>query len=155
LANIDEAATIASVLREAFAEYKPLYTAEAFATTTPAAEQIRERWNEGPVWIARLGDRALGTVAAVPKSGAVYVRSMGVRPGARGLGVGCLLLAQVEGFAKEQGCLRMFLSTTPFLHRAIRLYERFGFVRTDDGPHALLGTPLFTMEKALNAPDAS
>ncbi len=33
--------------------------------------------------------------------------------------------------------------------RAIALYERYGFRRTDDGPSALFGTPLFTMVKTL------
>ena len=75
------------------------------------------------------------------------IRSMSVRPEARGKGVGGRLLEQVEGFARQQGCKRMFLSTTPFLHQAIRLYEQFGFVQTDEDPHALQGTPLFTMEK--------
>ena len=37
--------------------------------------------------------------------------------------------------------------TTPFLSSAIRLYEGFGFRRTNDGPQELLGTPLFTMKK--------
>src|SRR5260370_227302 len=44
----------------------------------------------------------------------------------------------------------MYLSTTPFLDRAIRLYERFGFQRSDEGPLDLFGTPLFTMTKRLN-----
>jgi len=41
------------------------------------------------------------------------------------------------------------LSTTPFLHPAIALYERCGFARTGEGPVDLAGTPLFTMTKAL------
>ena len=44
----------------------------------------------------------------------------------------------------------MFLSTTPFLESAIRLYEKFGFQRTSDGPLDLFGTPLFTMQKSLS-----
>jgi len=36
------------------------------------------------------------------------------------------------------------------LSRAIRVYESFGFRRTEDGPQDLFGTPLFTMEKALS-----
>jgi ribosomal protein S18 acetylase RimI-like enzyme len=44
----------------------------------------------------------------------------------------------------------MLLSTAPFLDRAIRLYERFGFRRTNEGPHDLFGTPLFSMEKVIS-----
>ena len=151
LATIGEASAIASALRGAFAEYKALYTPGAFAITTPTTEQIQNRWSEGPVWIALQGRRAVGTVAAVPKGQALYIRSMGIRPEARGQGLGRLLLEQVESFAKRQGFKQMFLSTTPFLHRAIRLYEQLGFVRTSDGPHELQGTPLFTMEKPLHS----
>lgn len=149
LATPDEADTLAALLSAAFVEYAPLYTAAGFAATTPTALQILSRWGEGPVWIARRGSRSLGTVAAVLKGQAVYVRSMAVPPEARGQGVGRLLLEQVEHFAREQGCQRLFLSTTPFLQRAIRLYEQFGFVRTREGPIELHGTPLFTMEKRL------
>jgi len=74
---------------------------------------------------------------------------MAVVPAARGQSVGELLLRQVESYATERGYARLVLSTTPFLHRAIRLYEKFGFTRNGDGPHELAGTPLFTMEKIL------
>ena len=47
-----EASSIASVLRQAFEEYESFYTPDAFAATTPTSEQIRERWSEGPVWVA-------------------------------------------------------------------------------------------------------
>lgn len=59
----------------------------------------------------------------------------------------------VQDFAAAQECKRLYLSTTPFLTRAIALYERLGFVRTDAGPHDLYGTPLFTMEKMLAGSD--
>jgi GNAT superfamily N-acetyltransferase len=78
---------------------------------------------------------------------------MAVLPEARGHDIGELLLEHVERYAREQGCKRMYLSTTPFLDRAIRLYERWGFRRDDAGPHALYGTPLFTMVKTLEQID--
>ena len=150
----DEAAAVAALLRAAFAEFEPLYTPAAFAATTPTAEQLRARWAEGPVWVARLADRALGTAAAALTDRGLYVRSMAVLPEARGRGVGRgvgrLLLEQVESYARQHGCARLVLSTTPFLRRAIALYERFGFVRTADGPDELRGTPLFSMAKALD-----
>src|SRR5947209_10778690 len=64
--------------------------------------------------------------------------------------VGYALLLKVEEFAAASGCRRLHLSTTPFLARAIRLYEEYGFRRIDEGPHDLFGTPLFTMEKSLS-----
>ena len=100
-------------------------------------------------WVALQDDQVLGTAAVVPKSEGLYIRGMAVLPAARGRHTGWLLLVQMEDFAVQNGLRRLFLSTTPFLTQAIRLYERFGFRRIAAGPHDLLGTPLFTMEKAL------
>lgn len=142
-----DAEGIEALLREAFVEYRASYTAEAFAATTPAAGQIRSRMDEGPVWVAVLGGVTVGTVSVVARGEALYVRGMAVLPASRGRRVGEALLSRVEEFAAAQGCGRLWLSTTPFLARAIRLYERAGFRRSDEGPHELFGTPLFTMEK--------
>jgi GNAT superfamily N-acetyltransferase len=144
-----DAEAVAKALFASFVEYESLYTREGFATTTPNAEQILARMREGPVWIAFRQAAALGTVSAVVKGESLYMRGMGVLPAARGLRVGARLLACVERWASRQGCARVFLSTTPFLSAAIRLYESSGFRRTDEGPHDLSGTPLFTMEKTI------
>lgn len=148
-AALAEVAAIAALLQAAYLAYEPQYTPAAFAATTPTADQIQKRWHEGPVWVASQADRLGGTVAAVPQTLSLYVRSMAVHPTARGQSIGKTLLNHVEGYARAQGCNRLYLSTTPFLTDAIRLYERFGFARTHDGPAALCGTPIFTMEKML------
>lgn len=145
----DDAPAIASVLQESFVEFKSLYTREGYAATTPASEQIQDRIKEGPVWVALQNDVIVGTVSVVPEGGALYIRGMAILPAARGQGIGELLLRRVESFAVEQGVSRLFLSTTPFLGRAIQLYERYGFRRNSEGPDNLFGTPLFTMEKIL------
>ncbi len=144
-----DAAAIAVVLLRAFAEYRPLYTERGFSATTPDADQILARLEEGPVWVAWKSDRLVGTVSAVEKASQCYVRGMAVLPDAAGRGIGRLLLAAVEEFAKASGARSLTLSTTPFLHRAIKLYEAFGFRRVEDGPHDLFGTPLFSMTKEL------
>ena len=148
-ADASDAAEVARVLEMAFSEYRPLYTTEAFAATTPTSERILLRLREGPVWIAREQDTIVGTVSARRDGDSIYIRGMGVLPGFRGQHIGVALLTNVEDFARIHRCRRLFLSTTPFLERATRLYERFGFRRTNDGPHDLCGTPLFTMEKLL------
>ncbi len=143
----DDVPAIASTLHRAFLEFEPLYTPEAFATTVSSADQIRLRLNEGPIWVALRGADILGTVSAVPRDDSLYVRSMAVDPAARGSGVGRELLRRVDEYAALHGFERLYLSTTPFLSDAIRLYEKCGFTRTDNGPDNLFGTPIFTMEK--------
>jgi N-acetylglutamate synthase-like GNAT family acetyltransferase len=147
----EDAPAIASVLHEAFIEYKSLYTLEGFAATVLASAQLQHRIEEGPVWVVLHHDAIVGTVSVVAKEEGLYVRGMAVLPKSRGHGIGELLLRQIESFASEQGFKRIFLSTTPFLNRAIQLYEHYGFKRIDEGPDNLCGTPLFTMEKILEA----
>lgn len=101
------------------------------------------------MWVAVRGDVVVGTVSVVPRGESLYVRGMAVLPAARGQRLGEALLQQVEEFASAHGYRRLYLSTTPFLARAIQLYERAGFSRSDEGPHELCGTPLFTMEKVV------
>src|SRR5580700_1369985 len=147
----EDAPVISAVLYESFVEFKPLYTEGGFAATALDAEQVLARMREGPVWMALREGVEVGTAAAVVKGESVYIRGMAVLPAARGWGAGTALLQLVEDWASGQGCGRLFLSTTPFLSSAIRLYERCGFRRTDDGLHDLFGTPLFTMERVLHS----
>jgi GNAT superfamily N-acetyltransferase len=160
-AVVADAVAIASVLREAFIEYEPLYTPGGFSATTPTADQIRARWSEGPVWVADQNGSILGTVGAVSKGSGLYVRSMAVLPSARGQGIAGRLLKEVEHFANGYNHTHLFLSTTPFLYDSIRLYENIGFRKhlhcterstvqvSEDETHDLSGTPLFTMVKLL------
>jgi GNAT superfamily N-acetyltransferase len=150
-AEPQDAAEVARVLRQSFLEYQDEYTPEGFAATTPDEQQVRVRMGQGPTWVALLNDAIVGTASVVEKGkGGLYVRGMAVLPLARGRGVGELLLREIEAFALRNNCIRLLLSTTPFLTCAIRLYERFGFQRTPDGPNELFGTPLFSMARALN-----
>jgi putative acetyltransferase len=149
LAGPEDAPVIAAVLHASFVEFSFLYTEGGFAATALGPEQVLIRMREGPVWVALREGAVMGTVAAVAKDESVYVRGMAVLPEARGSGAGARLLRQVEDWTRGQGLTRLFLSTTPLLDSAVRLYERSGFRPMDDGLHDLFGTPLFTMEKTL------
>lgn len=151
-AKPDDCPSIASVLYQSFVEHQSAYTEQAFAATTPTSDQIQSRLNEGPLWVAVQNGIMVGTVSAVPKGEALYIRSMAVLPTARGQNVGGSLLQQIERYARRQGCRSLFLSTTPFLTRAIRLYERYGFQRSGDSPPDLFGTPLIMMMRRLSQP---
>lgn len=149
LATAEDAPSISALLFQSFVEYESSYTPEGFAATTPGAAEVLRRISEGPVWIALSKGKLVGTVSAVPKEEALYVRGMAVLPSARGFQIGKLLMAEIERFALASGCKRLVLSTTPFLANAMALYERLGFARNAAGPDNLFGTPLFTMEKHL------
>jgi len=152
LATLEDAASISEILLQSFIEYKSKYTPDGFAATTPTVEQIKKRLTEGPVWVALLDGTLVATVSAVSHGDSLYVRGMAALPSARGHQIGKLLMDTVQDFAIARKCRRLYLSTTPFLFRAIALYERLGFIRTDEGPHDLHGTPLFTMERTLSQP---
>jgi N-acetylglutamate synthase-like GNAT family acetyltransferase len=83
-----DAPAIASVLRAAFAEYQTRYTPAAFAATTPTAEEIVRRLDEGPTWIALLQGAVAATVSVLPRGELLQVRSMAVLPEARAEGSG-------------------------------------------------------------------
>lgn len=150
-ATPDDLLSISALMHEAFIEYRPSYTDDAFAATTPQSDQLAKRMAEGPLWVAVLDDVLVGTVSALPLGDELYIRGMAVLPEVRGLGLGELLLKTVEDFALAEDYTRLTLSTTPFLLLAIKLYERFGFQRISDGPHELFGTPLFTMSKTISS----
>jgi N-acetylglutamate synthase-like GNAT family acetyltransferase len=146
-----DAAAIASVLYESFVEFRALYTEGGFAATVLDCERVLKRISEGPVWIAQREELITGTVAAVVKGRSVYIRGMAVSPSARGSGIGETLLKTVEDWASGKQFFHLFLSTTPFLHSAIRLYEKLGFRRAGEEVKDLCGTPLFTLEKVTQA----
>jgi GNAT superfamily N-acetyltransferase len=149
-ASATDAEAISVILECAFAEYKALYTSEAFLATVLSPEGIRGRIWEGPVWVAERESAIIGTVAALSSSDFVMVRGMAVHPVARGLGVAKGLLNEVEKFARRNGQEQLSLYTTPFLTQAIRLYEASGFRFTGEtaSPH---GTRLLHMQKTLDS----
>ena len=146
-ATFDDATSIVAVLVQSFIEYKAVYTAGGFAATTPDTEEVRRRMTEGPTWVAVQDSEIVGTVAVVPSGERLYIRSMAVIPSARGQNIGVKLLRHIEDFASANNYKRLFLSTTPFLSRAIKLYQQLGFVLSDQQIEDLHGTPLLRMEK--------
>ena len=145
----EDASSVSRVLYESFVEFESLYTPYAFDATTPDREEVLKRMEEGPMWVALKNEAIIGTASAIEKPKGLYIRGMAVLPIERGRKIGGMLLEHIERFAIENGCKRLFLSTTPFLDSAIKLYENFGFRRSSEGPDNMYGTPLFTMAKML------
>jgi N-acetylglutamate synthase-like GNAT family acetyltransferase len=148
-AGSQDAAAIGAVLHASFAEFVPLYSEGGYRATVLTVPEVLERLREGPVWVALVDAAVVGTVAAIERESGLYVRGMAIVPAARGAEIGRALLDRVEAYARERALPRLFLSTTPFLHRAIALYAGLGFERTTGERDDLEGTPLITFEKVL------
>lgn len=118
---------IASLILEAFLPFKEQYTPGAFEYTAATPDTIRERFAEGPMWIAYLGGEAIGTVSGLPEDERYYIRSMAVSPRAQRAGVGQKLLEALGADAMKRGYERLYLYTTFVLPGAQRLYEKNGF----------------------------
>src|SRR6476659_5456987 len=146
-ATRQDAVAVAKLLYESFADYQLLYTEKGFAATTPDADEIEQRIGKKAVWLLLVDDQVSGTVSLFPRGDELFVRSMAVKPGAQGNGIGKLLMEHAHEIAYSTGCSSITLNTTTFLLPAIRLYERFGFSRVGIGD--LYGTPLIRMAKNL------
>ena len=150
MAFADEADEIAEVILRAFGPLENDYTPESYAIVTPGADEVRTRFQEGPIWVALKDEEIVATVSVLPEPEWLYIRSMAVSPAAQGSGVGGRLLVEIEKYASENGFDRLFLYSTEFSKNAIRLYERNGYelVRYTTAEE-WFGTPGRAMEKNL------
>lgn len=81
---------------------------------------------------SQLPAQALGFVLLVPREGALEVLYLGVDPVAWGRGVASSLLHYVEEHARETGRGSLELWVIDDNERAVQVYERSGWRRTDD-----------------------
>ena len=63
LADRADAAAISEILQKAFGEIREYYTAEAFEVVTPRPAEVAGRFDEGPLWVAEIDSRIVGTVS--------------------------------------------------------------------------------------------
>src|SRR5262245_46668561 len=99
LALPSESETISDLIYEAFSPFRDEYTDGAFEYTTPKADAIRPRFDEGPIWIAELGGEKVGTVSGLPEDERFYIRSMAIKPTVQRGGIGQKLLDALESYA--------------------------------------------------------
>lgn len=141
---------IASLVFEAFEPFREEYTPDAFDYTALSAERVRERFAEGPIWIAYSGGEPVGTVSGLPEEERFYIRSMAIKPSVQRGGVGQRLLEALEAYAHEAGFEKLYLYTTFVLPGAKRLYERNGFyIVRETAPEEWYGMGGIEMEKTL------
>ncbi len=91
----------------------------------------------GFIWLAIVGDKAIGSVALLKEQEEVYeLAKMGVNADYRGKGISKLLIETCLAKAKEIKAKKIFLFSNHQLQTALKLYEKYGFhyVEVDDSP---------------------
>ena len=102
---------------------------QKFQSAAAIAEQT-EKENYIYFFIAD-GDREIGYCAVRPLEDSLFLSKLYLEEECRGRGVGQRALAQVCAVAKRLALPRVWLTVNRGNARAIRAYEKFGFVRTD------------------------
>ena len=151
-ATFQHADCILECLRSAFAPYQHHYSAAGYEDTTLTRESLLRRLDDMTVFVALdLSERVLGTIACnVMGQAEGHLRGMAVRPECQAHGIADQLLQRAESELVSQNCSRITLDTTEPLQRAMRFYERHGYVRSGV-LRDFFGMPLIEYVKVLRS----
>jgi malonyl-CoA/methylmalonyl-CoA synthetase len=148
-AQVEDVAGVAECLESAFEPFRSLYTRAAFRDTVPSPAELRERVVHMKVHVAITADGdVIGTLASSVEGEDGHLRGMAVRPAWQGRHIAEQLLRVAENDLLAAGCARITLDTTLPLQRAVRFYQRNGFIpsgRITD----FFGMPLYEYVKPL------
>jgi GNAT superfamily N-acetyltransferase len=145
-----DAEAILRCLHTAFAPFEQYYSPEGYRDTTLTEATVRERLRTMSLYVATSeGGEVIGTIGcnllSVEEG---HIRGMAVLEAWQGQGVAQALLDVVVAELRDRGCAFISLDTTAPLQRAMRFYEKNGFVRSAKvGDH--FGMPLYEYVKRL------
>jgi ribosomal protein S18 acetylase RimI-like enzyme len=138
-AGPDELDAVAATMAAAYAEYIPPSPTGPWLEYQEEVRDVRRRLGESTLIVAAEQADILGAVTYYPDgskgehtgwpAGWAAFRLLGVRPDARGRGVGRLLTAECIRRARASGCPAIGLHTTELMAVARAMYERIGFER--------------------------
>jgi peptidyl-dipeptidase Dcp len=83
------------------------------------------------LWLCEHENRVVGCLVAQHRADAVQLRYFIFLPEYRGIGLGKRLMGEFVEFMVSTGCGHAYLWTTEEQQPAVALYERFGFVLTE------------------------
>jgi ribosomal protein S18 acetylase RimI-like enzyme len=144
-ASCREHAEIRRLLHAAYVGYASAVPAEVFPVYL--ADVLDLSADGATVLVALDGAAIVGTARLLVRptsvdlpAGAAYVRGVAVRPDREGGGIARALMSGCAERARAAGATSVYLHTTSFMTRAIRLYRGLGYVRapeqdTDSGEH--------------------
>jgi len=125
--SLDARVLIAELQAELSPHYPP---------TSRHGYSVQKLIDQGVAFFVTRYDNAPAGCGGIQLFGTEYgeVKRMYVRPQFRGLGLGRLMLSHLEGYAREHDIALVRLETGIHQEAAIRLYERWGYVRVPPFP---------------------
>jgi GNAT superfamily N-acetyltransferase len=151
-ATLDDADGILTCLRAAFEPYRTQYTSAAYEDTILTENTVRQRIETMTVLLARNeAGLIIGTIGAAVQGTEGHIRGMAVVPSSQGTTAAVDLLEAIETELKAAGCSVATLDTTAPLTRAIRFYERNGYV-SSGAVSDFFRMPLYQYQKRLADP---
>lgn len=149
IAEPQDADAIGAIVRAAYAKWVPLIGREPL----PMRVDYRQAVLEHRFDLAVEGSTILGLIETVPKPEHLWIQNVAVAPAAQGRGIGPMLIAHTEQWARSSGHAELGLVTNGVFEANVTLYKRLGFVvdRIEDflnGKAVYMRKPLPDVEPA-------
>jgi ribosomal protein S18 acetylase RimI-like enzyme len=141
-ARPEELDEVSGLLLQAYGEYAPLLGPERWERYGRNLADLASQLGHADLIVVEHGGRLVGFAMLYPDgsleeagswpAGWAAIRRVGVRPEARGRGIGELLMRECLRRARALGIAVVGLHTTTAMAAARRLYERMGFTRVEE-----------------------
>ena len=130
LATMNDSGGILSCLRAAFERYESSYTRGAYEDTVLTPESLQKRLDVDFCRHFRSAGNCRNDCLPHVSPDEGRLRGMAVRPEWQGTGLAAALLHAAETELRKNQCKRITLDTTDPLRRAVRFYEKRGFIKS-------------------------
>lgn len=123
---------LAKIIRDTLAEFGANHPGTVYYD--PTTDHLFEEFSKAPksiYFIAERDGEMIGGAGIYPTealpAGTCELVKMYLKPEARGIGLGRMLIEKCLASAKEMGYSQVYLESMPELRKALSVYEKFGF----------------------------
>jgi len=127
LACAQDVAAVTDCVCQAFIHYIPRIGKQP----GPMLEDYQASVEKSVVWVATQQNDILGVLVLFETAEGFCIETIGIRPGAQGLGIGGKLITHAENLARESGYSSIYLSTHRLMFESQSVYAHLGFVEFD------------------------
>lgn len=123
---------LAKLIRQVFIEYNAPQNGTVYSDPTTDDLYTLFKKDNAVLWIAEVNDEVSGCCGVYPTNGlaedCAELAKFYLSPAIRGKGIGKQLMLQCFQSAREMGYRKLYLESMPQFSKAVRMYEKYGFV---------------------------